>query len=449
MTKSTSKSTQTTPPPLVAVLQQCNQEGTNPSQLTAWEDCLQEVFQSRNYNDTATGFVSAINQVWGPQVNAQLMLSAVTGLEDGSKSHPFTEAIVQPLINALLATFLIRDNLNDVGGQSASPYWISPDIINYGTDMLTVTEATNSMSSYINTSFNNGQNNNMYIRTRNISNTAASGYVSIYSVPASLLLTPQSWLPFAISQPSSAESFYDASNAAQIQPTEIGLTTTPFTYMGPPSGGHFCLIAVASGANGMPFSIPTGFSSNAQLAAWVEGNPNVSQRNMDYAAISGTIGTMSVTVGNSNNKASGFIVAMKPGSNQSFPVGTMVSVSITDSRAPYSPPPQQWAQAGISFYGLTVPANITGTPQSPLINMTITIQLPTGTSFANTPSISIEYYQIPSTNADQTELSVVRSYKIPLYIDGQTGLAQNEESDIVETEDVPLILLGMCNFNFQ
>ena len=425
--------------PLVDVLQQCNQEGKSPStNYQVWLECLQEVFQSLGYQNTAADFVSAINQVWGQQVTEQIMLTAVTTLVNASGGYPFASTVVQTLIDGLLATFLIRDNLNDVGGQSEAPFWSSPDIINYGTNTLTVAAAISMQSEYITCQFNNGQQNNMYIRARNISNSPASGYVSLYSVPSSLLMSPQSWLPFEMGYPSSAENFYDQSNSQQIQPGEMCLNTTPFNYAGIPSGGHFCLVAVASGANGMPFDIPQSFPSNAALASWVQNNPNVSQRNMDYGFVTGNTGTMYVTIGNNNNIASNFIITITPENSNKLPEGTIVSASITDVRAPYSPPPQQWSPEGISFPEFTVPANIDGSPQNPLINISLYIELPQGSSFSDSAPIMVNYYQVPSATPDQLELTMLSMHQIP-------GGA-NVMADTVEESS--LLLLGSCSFIF-
>jgi len=456
-------------PPLLVVLQQCNQDGLSPTvDYKAWATCLQEVYQQLGYTNTAADFVTAINQVWGPQVSGPTMLNAVTALTNSVGQQSFTAAVVQPLIDGLLATFLIRDTFSDTGAAHDGVHWVSPDIINYGTTTLTVAQAAGSMGSYINSTFTDGQDNSMYVRAQNIGPNAASGYVTLYAVPGSLLLTPQSWLPYEMSQPSSLENFYDQSNAAQIQPGEVCLNTTAFNYRGLPGGGHFCLIAVASGANGMPFPVPDSFPTNAGLAGWVLDNPNVAQRNMDYGAVSGTTGTMNATVGNNNNVATTFIVALTPGPGNTFPAGTTVSASITDTRAPYSPPVQQWAAGGISFYNLVIPPNINGAPGSPLINMTLTIQLPAGASFSGTSPILVTYYQVPTNQNDDLELALIRNIKLPdpaqlpqevkvaargaatgnqapqamkAYV---TNLFANEDEDGTQ-----LLLLGACQFTFS
>lgn len=439
-------------PPLLVALQQCNQEGMSPvNNYAVWANCLQEVYQQLGYTNTAADFVTAINQVWGPQVSGPTMLSVVTVLTNGTGQQLFTPAIVQPLINALLATFLIRDTFDDRGAGHGGAHWISPDIINYGTNTLTTAQAASTMGQYINTQFTDGQNNNMYIRAQNISGNPASGYVSLYAVPGSLLLTPQSWLPYEMALPSSLENLYNTAGSLQIQPGEVCLNTTAFNYTGLPGGGHFCLIAVASGANGMPFPVPQSFPTNAGLAGWVLDNPNVGQRNMDYGAVSGTTGTMNATVGNNNNTATQFVITLAQNADgNKFPQGTTVSASITDPRAPYAPPTEQWYN-GVTFGGLTVPANINGAPGAPLINITFTIQLPPGASFKGTAPIMVTYYQVPSAKNDRLESALVRNYKIPGGPDAPQAMkafADNNAAD--DTEDgTPLMLLGACQFTLS
>jgi hypothetical protein len=419
--------------PLVEVLQQCNQNGESPStNYQAWTECLQDVFASRNYVDTANSFVSAINQVWGPAVTSTIMLSAVTGLTDFNNQQAFTTAVVQPLITALLSTFLIRDNLSDTGGQSSSPFWISPDIICYQQNTLTVATAVSDYGTDLNEPFTNGEANNFYIRAVNISTNSATGYVSLYAVPVSLLLTPQSWQLAEISTPASTENFYDSSNSATIAPNEICLTTTPFTYQGVPGGGHFCMIAIASGANGMPFPIPASFSSNAAQALWVETNPSVSQRNLSFQAFTGSQATLVVSLGNNNSTAGSFIVTVTQSGAGSYPSGTTIAATITDSRAPFNTT-QNWSSGGVSFL-IGIPANINGSSGNSLISLSITITLPTTSSFSGTAPVSIGYYQVPSQSFDAEEQLVIRGHKIP----SVTKLATTEISQ--------LILLGTCNF---
>ncbi|KAA5536146.1 hypothetical protein F0919_00295 [Taibaiella lutea] len=454
---------------LLLALQQCNLDGVSPTfDYQDWVAFLQAVYQQMGYTNTAADFVTAINQVWGSLVVGPTMLNVVTALTNSVGQQSFTAAVVQPLIDGLLATFLIRNTFSDTGGVHDGVHWVSPDIINYGTTTLTVAQAVSSMGSYINGTFTDGQSNNMYVRAQNIGPNAASGYVTLFAVPSSLLLTPQSWLPCQISQPSSLENFYDQGNLAQIQPGEVCLNTTAFNYSGSPGGGHFCLIALASGANGMPFPIPDNFPTNAGLAGWVLDNPNVAQRNMDYGAVSGTTGTMNATVGNNNDIATTFVVTLTPGPGNTFPAGTTVSASITDTRAPYAPPVQQWAAGGISFYNLVIPPNINGASDSPLINMTLTIQLPVGASFSGTSPILVTYYQVPTNQNDDLELALIRNIKLPdpaqlpqeVKIAARGAAIGNQVpqamkvyvTDIFANEDedgTPLLLLGACQFTFS
>jgi hypothetical protein len=448
----TSITTSSSYPPLLVALQQCYQEGMSPvNNYTVWANCLEEVYQQLGYQNTASDFVTAINQVWGPQVSGPTMLNAVTSLNN-TGGQAFPASVVQPLINSLLATFLIRDDFNDNGSTQAGIFWSSPDIINYGTNTLTVATAAATLNQYINTNFNDGQNNNMYIRAKNIGSAPATGYVTLYAVPCSLLLTPQSWLPYEMSLPSSLQNLYDQSNALQIQPGEICINTTAFNYQGLPGGGHFCLIAVASGANGMPFPVPQSFPTNVDQANFIINNPNVAQRNMNYGNITGSTGIMNATLGNNNNVPTSFLISLTQNNEGSaLPAGTTVTASITDPRCPYAPPVETWYN-GVTLGGLTVPASINGTPGAALLNISFTIQLPPGASFAGTAPIMVSYYQVPQGQNSLMEAEVIRNYKLPganqaaRAAKGLNVFAANMESSEMVDDGTPLVLMGACQF---
>jgi hypothetical protein len=336
-------------------------------------------------------------------------------------------------------SFLVRDNLSDIGNNSQSPYWISPDIICYGTNVLSVNNAAQQYSTDMNQAFVNGQANNFYIRAKNITASSATGTVMLWYSPNSLFLTPQSWTP--INFPTTTATFFDINNSGTILQGEVCLTTTPFTFSGVSAGGHFCLIAVAS-TNGIPFPVPASFPSNAAMALWVQSNPNVSQRNLDFPAAPANIVTLSSLLGNTNSSAAAFMIAVTPlGNGNDYPIGTTVSAIITDSRLPggqYLPPSQSWSASGVSFIGLTVPANVDGSPGNPLMGLSVTITLPNGSTFTGTKQIAVTYYQIPSSELTDElgdmELAATKKYLLP----------SAKKAGTVETAS--LIELGICTF---
>jgi hypothetical protein len=182
----------------------------------------------------------------------------------------------------------MRDGLDDSGqipyaGRSASE---SPDIIPAQNQVITAASLIASYGSQPSgTNINTQQNNNIYVRAKNLGASAGSGTISLYYTSSSVLLTPAQWMNNIIKNASgqSAISIVDANGNPSLAANAIGVGSSAFSFIAPPvpQGFHYCLIAqVVTSAH--PNPIPSGsFANTAAFIKWVVDNPGTSWRNVN------------------------------------------------------------------------------------------------------------------------------------------------------------------------
>ncbi|MCF2874782.1 MULTISPECIES: IPT/TIG domain-containing protein [unclassified Tenacibaculum] len=428
---------------MTRILQKTSVEGTpkilsiSPSSATAGTQITIEGSNFEYVTEVQFGKQTLeVNQAEGeftviaPSVVSLGAVDVIVTAANGAESQPeqFTY-VASPL--------LIRDNLNDTGGHSSGAHWISPDIICYGQDTLTFNDVNSKYAEYLHKPFKNSEDNNFYVRVKNLGENPTGGSVQLFYSPVSLFLTPEVWSQ--IVSPTQNGEFMGAEGAISIQPNEIGFTPLPFNFTGIPTGGHFCMIAIASEQN-MTFPKPTSFENNGAMALWVKSNPNVSQRNMAFEAVNKPEATFNTTIGNNNNNASKFYLTVTPaGGTGNYPAGTIVKVYISDSRAPYTNQ-QTWSNTnGVTFNGIKIDGQANGGVGESLINVKITVSMPTGhgNTFARKTALDVNYYQEPSAPGLYAEEEhVIQSYT----------MAHHENSELAITKAA--ILLGTCEFLF-
>lgn len=337
--------------------------------------------------------------------------------------------------------FLTRDNLTDDGGNSEGTICVSPDIMCTGeTASMTLDKAIFTYSVRPWASITTGSDNYFYIRGKNISGSSLTADVKLFYSPCSLLLTPESWQEIG----TSPHSFVIADNNETIANNDICYTDHPFTFKGLPTGGHVCLVAVSS-INGLTYPIPKRFQSNAHLDHFVRKSPNVAQRNIFFQPVSGNVGSITVTLGNNNPKHEMFDITLtQNGSAANYPSKTTVSGQISgtyDGGKPFSKtfPSQNWTSTGIAFPPVSIPGNITGSQANPLLKLTITVTLPSGSSFADTNPLTVTYLQYPSSDSryHEIESTALRDIEVPSY----------DNPGTMETKS--LILLGVVEYNMS
>lgn len=182
----------------------------------------------------------------------------------------------------------MRDALDDSG---VIPYmgataYFSPDII---PAQLQVIPASTLINSYgqnpSNTDINAQQVNNIYVRAKNLSSSSASGTISLYYAPTSLILLPDQWQH---NQVGSALSIVDVNGNTSLAVGAIGVGSSAFTFIAPPvpQGFHYCMIGqVVTSAH--PNPIPTApFANSAAFVTWVVGNPAICWRNVNIVPAS-------------------------------------------------------------------------------------------------------------------------------------------------------------------
>lgn len=181
---------------------------------------------------------------------------------------------------------LVRDSLQDVGVIPSPGYpYTSPDIIctqqntysNPGAQFGTTT----SYNGDPNLSVINGQNNNFYVRGKNLGTANVGGNMYVYWSKASLLLTPNLWFNQPMTTLNSQSQNYVA--LPSVGANQISVGATPFNWT-PPSispNDHFCLIgAVSTGSHPWPPTSAPTFANSDEFTMWVRNNQNICWRNL-------------------------------------------------------------------------------------------------------------------------------------------------------------------------
>ncbi|WP_125910394.1 hypothetical protein [Burkholderia singularis] len=319
---------------------------------------------------------------------------------------------------------LVRINPEDVGDIPAEGMeWVSPDIIPYGTQVLTYEQAVDTYNRDIAQPIVNNLNNNVYVRCKNInlSEQTTYGNVNLYYAESSLFLSPEKWNSVTLPAQDNQFGINSGSNFSQnIPQNQIGLVEAPFNLSKLPPDRHWCFIAVVNNKN-KKFQIPTEFSSNAKFAQWVKENPNVAQRNISLNSGSNSNVTQYGTISNLNSKPGQFYFILTPHNVQP---GTTWGAQCSDRRlsSPYSDS-GTFQHGQVCTKPITVPAHVGGGTQS--MQMAFTFTAPSGQAFPKDGKVTIEYRQKPTLRQESEELfeeeqqcGVVHNYRIPVIENG-------------------------------
>ncbi|MHB9118301.1 MAG: hypothetical protein ACYC2R_08500 [Burkholderiales bacterium] len=176
----------------------------------------------------------------------------------------------------------MRDDLADTGQipSGAGCSCESPDIIPFGTSPVAdpQTEFSGNWTSDVGQNLEYGQINYIYVRGMNAYPGAETGTVQLYYSNSSLLLNVTQWVGNVI-QTAESSPLNSVSASAQGD-IVVGVDAFQWTPPTPPSGSHYCLVALVGTPNN-PVQLPTvDFTSCADFVDWVVDNPSVAQRNI-------------------------------------------------------------------------------------------------------------------------------------------------------------------------
>jgi hypothetical protein len=312
---------------------------------------------------------------------------------------------------ATYSGLLIRDNFDDHGGTpTGGNIWTSPDIVPYGTDLLTGSQAISTYNGPdIGKPIVNRSSNNVFLRAMNISAQTMRGTVKLFYADASLFLLPSTWQPVIV--PVAANNLASAANMSSldIPANGIALSQAPFTLGGVPTNAHYCFIAVVNNA-GLPFVVPQSFASNADFNLWVENNPNVAYRNIVLNSGSVSDVTMYSTFGNDNPVPSTMYFSMV---GYRLPANTAWRAACADARlsVPFTAN-GFFSSAGTAATQLAIPAHIDGTTGNALMSMAFTFTAPSGQAFPKEAKVIVTYYQSPEPSMAKVEGSALRQHLV-------------------------------------
>lgn len=179
----------------------------------------------------------------------------------------------------------VRDALDD---QGTIPYpgrtvCYSPDIIPYQSTVVSGPDAffSGNYGSDVGKPILPATYNNIYVRTKNIGTQPTSGAIYLYWTASSLLLDPNQWSKQSIPPPTSSPT-WPGGLPFSANPNALTTGGSAFLWPAPmpPSGYHYCLIAVVQTTR-HTINIPTTFRSSLDFANWVASNPAVAWRNVE------------------------------------------------------------------------------------------------------------------------------------------------------------------------
>lgn len=180
---------------------------------------------------------------------------------------------------------LIRDSLQDSGQVPSPGYpYTSPDVI--CTQQQQVQNPTQTFTANYNSDPNqaviSNQNNFIYMRGKNMGQTASGGTVYLYWCPSSMLMTPNQWTQNAL-QANIGGQWQSYNTFPQVAPNTVTVTQAPFTWAPapPPAGQHYCTIgAVSTPQNPWTTADIPAFPTWDSFVLWVRNNQNICWRNI-------------------------------------------------------------------------------------------------------------------------------------------------------------------------
>ena len=171
---------------------------------------------------------------------------------------------------------LMRDNLADNGVVPSPGYpYHSPDIISHSQVEKPDAFFKANYDSNPNEAIELGsRTNRIYVRTKNLSTAAKTGwYISVYRSTASLFTNTNLWK----TSPLKTAAGHEHISLANLQPNDIGVGGEAFLLSGVDSE-YFCLIGIASSTQ-VP-TIPDPFATFNDYVVWVRANQDVCGNNL-------------------------------------------------------------------------------------------------------------------------------------------------------------------------
>ncbi|GEO82779.1 hypothetical protein [Pararhodospirillum oryzae] len=328
---------------------------------------------------------------------------------------------------ALYDDLFVRDTFNDPGSiPSQGNPCQSPDIIPYRDQLLDWDTAVSRYNGPdLGEPIVTGGVNNIYVRARNLSREAASGTASLYYADASLFLLPNTWTRVNTASGSGTAPLVDGRGSPTIAAGWVALSSPAFLLTGLPPGAHYCTIAVLQ-TPAHPVTIPARFPSNAAFTQWVQDNPAVGWRNIDYAPNQKTQIIRTYRFGNTNQSPAYFHFRIL---GRGFATGTAVNAQCSnvacriDQALTLPAPDAQGNQ--ITGFDASAPANFSG-------DLVVTVTSPGG-PFPDGARLSVTYYQYPALE-EELDLNVAR-----------LALTRKPASQGLMLEAAPLLIeLGEC-----
>lgn len=327
----------------------------------------------------------------------------------------------------------VRDNFDDTGDRSSGIPYQSPDIIPYQSQQLTIAYAVSTYNGPdigMDVLAGPGKVNNIWVRAKNLQTQGQeTGTVNLYWAPASLLMSPDQWLPHQVSTSGGIQnpSFMNSDGKTSLNYKDVALSNPGFLLTGLPQvqpNEHYCFVAVVTTPNNS-IDIPTSLAGNATFADWVQSHPQVAWRNIVLVGSALQQQISNWVFGNLDSSDRYVNISVTA---EGMPTGTTVRIQSTDhtcafdQTGTFSPPAPTGLQ--ICSFNVWVPGGYTGGWLTLTLTSPTSAPLPAG-------NVSVTYNGYPSQTPSELEQRVLR----PVTVARDHGAGP-----VIETED--LIPLG-------
>lgn len=241
----------------------------------------------------------------------------------------------------------IRDNFYDKGtipSGGASPTY-SPDVICYQNRLLSPMDAKSSYDRKpsINMSFLNESTNNIYIRAKNIADTALRGKAKAFCAPYNVLYMPPRWQPLKTISGADEVSLVAPVRGVNgftedIPAGEVAVVSEPFEldYLGNPKM-HTCMMGLVTNPDGKSYiDLPKSFKGDAELWEFLRQYPQIAYNNIKVVELNTHISSHTIEFGNHDEASRKYILSLQIESGLETLDNTKVLVQSPNVAAPIS-----------------------------------------------------------------------------------------------------------------
>jgi len=307
--------------------------------------------------------------------------------------------------------FLVRSSLSDTGTVPRTGDWTScPDIIPAGPTAMSKNDLVSSYGSVTNKDLQQGIENFLYVRAKNMNTTSLTQQAYLFQVPGSLVLYPSSWFKrsqlvtfqYNAGTPQNPNIVSQDHQTLTADGGQIAVTDA-YTWA-PDTSEHHCLVAcLADSWNALGASVPTNINSVNDLAQWIYTHASFGWHNVNILPITSDIYEGQVAYAHSTADAD-ITFTMKA---VNVPVGAKISFSSNTSTSGGRVIGQDWVTVTAPPGGGAIDPDHPNNPINPDFEIGVTVTIPQGYATIITYRTDFNGKPRPANFAQQVRASVL------------------------------------------